>query len=1261
MVIRHRSAARRRAVSLFVGLAILIVLGGLSHIVGTSSLHAGEHERLVERSRLVQGLAGFSAIATNPDILRYSVSRTPFASDAPALNALLLQQFQVTPTGDRNILVALVDRKGRPIAVRPAGTEVPLASFGRFFDRALMGEAIQTSAFSFQGELRRALLIPVGLGGEPWGVLVTISDSVGGKEFAAKVGALNSHRGGLSAVDSNGIALMSWDPEQVGRRLIDPNEMAAIRAGQVRVWTTGSGSGQVTKIAAADPRTGDLVLFTQRSSDLFDDLQRQRRQQDLTGLGVLAAALAGLMWFGWRRERAARRAEMRLYNLVRNAHDLVLVVDADRNLSFVSPAIEVLLGHNAAEWHGRRVADLMHPDDVGRLLDLLDVSESGGTALDMRLATAAGATQWFDVEASNCFDHADLDGVLLTCHEVGPRKELQDQLGYQANHDQLTELPSRAVFLDRLNLALTAAPPRPPRLAVLFVDLDYFKPVNDRLGHAAGDQVLHTVATRLMPLVTGDDVVCRLGGDEFGVLLLDADEPTARQCADRIIEAIRCPIAVGTSLVRIDVSVGIAFTNGPVDSAERVIREADQAMYAAKRTGRGRHVVYVPGRFQPVQLPNLTALGRPRPERQETQPAAPRGGNAVGSSRASALPRRFAAFSTISRSNSSPRANRWLALLLTCALVSGVALFGLAQENHDQATADTQRTAERAQLTARVADYAGKVLDPKRLLTAASNTPWSTSDPRVNEAILRIFSGSPAAGPNSILALKSPDGRTLGAYPAGASTPIGPGHSTWSTALRGKAAYSTVTTVGGVDRAFQVIPVTRNGRLFAVLVIGQSLHDTITETFMKAVGSLGFGDGGLSLLDSNGRARLSWNPALIGQQLVDPVELTRAQPGQARQVQGVGDGHPTTLLAAVPGSTPDLGYLVFQQPTSVFFHDLRRGQLVRNLGLLLVVAVAMLGLGVLNTRREQILRRSESRLHALLHNAHDIVLVVDAHDRDGPTLFVSSAVETVLGFDPAASLGRPLIDLVHLDDRERLRDFLGLAVGSEKSSLQDLRLRTVDHDVRWFDILSADLSDRAEIGGILLTCHEIGERRFLQDQLDHQAHHDILTGLPNRAMFVNQLGLIARPENGRTFAVLFVDLDHFKPVNDTYGHSAGDDVLRTVADRLQTAIRHGDEGRAGDVVCRLGGDEFAVLLREADHEIARQAAERILRLLRQPISVDADSIHLGATIGIALSSHAPGDPHELVRCADHAMYRAKEAGRGRYTMYEMAAPGISRH
>jgi diguanylate cyclase (GGDEF)-like protein len=190
------------------------------------------------------------------------------------------------------------------------------------------------------------------------------------------------------------------------------------------------------------------------------------------------------------------------------------------------------------------------------------------------------------------------------------------------------------------------------------------------------------------------------------------------------------------------------------------------------------------------------------------------------------------------------------------------------------------------------------------------------------------------------------------------------------------------------------------------------------------------------------------------------------------------------------------------------------------------------------------------------------------------------------------------------------------------------------------------LAGMAAISALVLVrqLSALAESRELLRRLAYRAAHDSLTGLPNRAAFTARLEALPGP-----VAVVLVDLDGFKQVNDTLGHHAGDLVLAAVADRLRAGVRE------GDTAARLGGDEFAMLLPDADAEIARAVVERFLALLAEPVDVEGREVRPRASIGAALGTGT--DPEALLRAADAAMYRAKYAGNGSYTL--VTAPGAA--
>ena len=179
---------------------------------------------------------------------------------------------------------------------------------------------------------------------------------------------------------------------------------------------------------------------------------------------------------------------------------------------------------------------------------------------------------------------------------------------------------------------------------------------------------------------------------------------------------------------------------------------------------------------------------------------------------------------------------------------------------------------------------------------------------------------------------------------------------------------------------------------------------------------------------------------------------------------------------------------------------------------------------------------------------------------------------------------------------------------------------------------------------IVGTVADIDARKLQEDQIRHQAHHDMLTGLPNRLLFGDRLhqALLASKREGHKLAVIFFDLDKFKPVNDSYGHAVGDILLQQVATRLRTTLR------ASDTLARLGGDEFGVLLpRVTGGGDARKVAEDILRELTRPFMTEGFALHISASLGVAVSPDCGEDAGTLLRYADGAMYEAKLLGRGR--------------
>lgn len=293
-----------------------------------------------------------------------------------------------------------------------------------------------------------------------------------------------------------------------------------------------------------------------------------------------------------------REGEERFRSLVQNSSDVVSVVGPDGVVSYVSPAVERILGYKPEGGVGLSIfrPPVTHPDDVDRLREifgLLSRSPGSNATADFRLRHADG--RWVRVEATmkNLLADPLVGGVVVNYRDVTERKALEEQLRHQAFHDPLTDLPNRALFMDRLEHALDRAERRRGSLAVLFMDLDNFKLVNDSLGHEAGDRLLVLFAKRLRECFGPEDTVARLGGDEFTVLLEDVeDSGDAVRAADRIARVLKASFVLDSHEVFVTTSVGVSLTTHGRKQPSQLMRDADMALYRAKESGKASCEVF---------------------------------------------------------------------------------------------------------------------------------------------------------------------------------------------------------------------------------------------------------------------------------------------------------------------------------------------------------------------------------------------------------------------------------------------------------------------------------------------------------------------------------------------------------------------------------------------------------------------------------------------------------------------------------------------
>ena len=269
---------------------------------------------------------------------------------------------------------------------------------------------------------------------------------------------------------------------------------------------------------------------------------------------------------------------------------------------------------------------------------------------------------------------------------------------------------------------------------------------------------------------------------------------------------------------------------------------------------------------------------------------------------------------------------------------------------------------------------------------------------------------------------------------------------------------------------------------------------------------------------------------------------------------------------------------------------------------------------------------------------------------NGTMRFVSPSASRVFGYEPAALLGRPIATLLHPADRDRATQlFAEVVAGPGVIGPVEWRFRQADGSWLHAEILATNLLGDPTVRGIVLNTRDVSERKRLEEQLTHQAFHDPLTGLANRALFRDRVShaLALAQRQGHPITVLFLDLDDFKRVNDSLGHAEGDRLLIAAAERFQSCAR------AADTVSRLGGDEFAILIEHVAGSDGRaELLQRLEEAMTYPFALSGNQVQVSASIGVATAS--PGDTaDDLLRNADVAMYAAKRRGKGRSETYEL--------
>ncbi|HEY7831002.1 MAG TPA: EAL domain-containing protein [Solirubrobacteraceae bacterium] len=358
----------------------------------------------------------------------------------------------------------------------------------------------------------------------------------------------------------------------------------------LEVWQEWS-SGLVLPLPVRGGVSGLLLVVRPRSTP----------RQVKTALEALTTQLA-LALEGARlaEEIHTQSSEARFASLVQHSSDLITVVGSDATITYQSPSSEHVLGYKPQELLGTRFDRLVAPDDAGHLLRLLadgaGYARKDGEVIECTLRHRDGEMRQFEILHTNLLDDEHVRGIVLNARDISERKAFEDQLAHQAFHDPVTNLPNRALFVERVRHAISRARREGRELGVIFLDIDDFKTINDSLGHGAGDAALIDVAKRLSTSIRSSDTAARFGGDEFVVLLEDLEgTQTAVEVAERVLEDLRAPLMVAGKELVLRASIGISILEGDSSaSADELIRDADAAMYIAKRDGKGGYRMFEP-------------------------------------------------------------------------------------------------------------------------------------------------------------------------------------------------------------------------------------------------------------------------------------------------------------------------------------------------------------------------------------------------------------------------------------------------------------------------------------------------------------------------------------------------------------------------------------------------------------------------------------------------------------------------------------------
>ncbi|MEV6847727.1 diguanylate cyclase [Actinoplanes sp. NPDC051411] len=582
------------------------------------------------------------------------------------------------------------------------------------------------------------------------------------------------------------------------------------------------------------------------------------------------------------------------------------------------------------------------------------------------------------------------------------------------------------------------------------------------------------------------------------------------------------------------------------------------------------------------------------------------------------------------------RLRNWIAVVVSVILLAAAGTIGFLVNRSALRAADAVHRADTTALGTNNGTLTGQMqlLSAKGLDSLAESQSFSLSAGNSGDrATLQAFAAKSGTFSYGVL-ITDLTGAVLNASrDTGLPTLTDPGWEPLRKSLAaGRPGFSSIMTVNGVHLEAVAVPIVVSGAPVAILVGLNNVAETDLQKYTLTLKSDTFLT---TIVDSTGTVAASGDPRLLGTKIDPAVRAEIAKrPASAFLRYTALDN--TKMIAIVIGNLPGGWAYVRSQTQSSYDGAVHSKSQTLNLTLLAMLLIGVAGIAVLGYRGSLQRRRAHQRFEALFQHAPDLVSVLDAHGR---IAYSSPSAIATLGFGGNGLVGDSVFDLVHPEDRPIMVEQFGRLLASRDAVLRlQCRVRSADGRYRWFEFTASNQMQNPSLNGVVINARDISETRAFQERLAHEAQHDALTGLPNRRRMQDVLDSTLRQD---AVAVLFVDLDGFKPVNDAHGHEAGDELLRQVAQRLSACVRE------QDVLARVGGDEFVVLMPGVlGWEDAESMADRIRRAVEQPFVIDGGEVLIGASVGLHVGAPAE-DADEVLRAADHAMYTEKKSGNGR--------------